>query len=302
MIEASAFIVCLDDCSPRDATERVNHLLVGEISNRWSDKSLQLVVCENGVSACICEHALIDGTTIRTLSDHLKQAIQSYSAEEQQRTKESTMIVDKLEECSFASSPEMDVRMEIIQRRFHDTAVQTEVEYFTCQELGETTLRRHSCPPKTGYQLIIQLASLDYFGYQPPSWETVSMRTFLKGRVDIIQAVLPPVALFCAAMRQPTSSIAERRALFHEAAKAYTNTATRVARGRGFAHHLYALQEVREADEEVPLLFRDPTYAKTRPTKLMTDCVEMPDSISEAMYAMPDPEHVFVHYEVDSDR
>jgi len=58
MIEAAAFVVCLDDGSPSTSTERCNRFLLGNPSNRWSDQSLQFVVCENGVSAYICEHSM----------------------------------------------------------------------------------------------------------------------------------------------------------------------------------------------------------------------------------------------------
>ena len=128
------------------------------------------------------------------------------------------------------------------------------------------------------------------------------MRSFHKGRVDIVQAVIPPVAAFCAAMCDSAVVASERRSLFHEAAKAYTNLVTRISRGRGFAHHLYALQEVCKDDEEIPQLFRDHIYAKTRPAKIMTDCVDWEGAISEGAYAMSDPEHVWVHYEVDDER
>ena len=101
------------------------------------------------------------------------------------------------------------------------------------------------------------------------------MRTFQKGRVDIFQTVLPSVADFCAAMRDGDRSVSKPmlRRQFQEAYKNLTTTLTRVSRGWGFAAHLYALQEVVRRDEDTSLLFIDPTYSKTKPANLMTDCV-----------------------------
>ncbi len=48
-------------------------------------------------------------------------------------------------------------------------------------------------------------------------------------------------------------------------------------------------------------LFRDPMYVKLRPGKTMTDCVDWEGAISEPGYAMEDPEHVWVLYEVGDD-
>ena len=308
MIEASAFIVCLDDGLPSTPTERSNHFLWGDVRNRWNDKPLQFAVCENGVSAYVCEHALVDGTTLRKLSNPIKQAIKQYEPTADLVHGPQSTTVARLEEYTFTSNADIDKQIERVEQRFHSSICKTEYVHFSCSSFGGSFLKLHNCAAKTGYQLVIQLASLLYFGYNPPSWETITMRTFDKGRVDIIQTVLPEVADFCTAVRSFSSSTStnlpktELRELFHKAAKAHTNAVTRISRGRGFAHHLYALQEVRNEGEEVPSLFKDPMYSKTRPGKIMTDCVDWEDAISEGGYAMPDPEHVWVHYQVDEER
>lgn len=312
MIEDSAFIICLDDGSPSTPTDRSNHFLWGDVRNRWNDKPLQFAVCENGVSAYVCEHSLIDGTTLRKLSNPIKQAIKQYNPETDLESGPYDATIAPLEEYTFASHAEIDDQISQVEQRFHSRMCKTEYVHFSCFAFGGSFLKLHNCPAKTGYQLVIQLASLLYFGYNPPSWETITMRTFYKGRVDLIQTILPEVANFCTAMcssaittaRTTTTetSKVDLRDLFHKAAKAHTSAVTRISRGRGFAHHLYALQEVRRDDEEVPSLFQDPTYNKTRPGKIMTDCVDWEDAISEGGYVMPDPEHVWVHYEVDDDR
>ena len=185
--------------------------------------------------------------------------------------------------------------------------------------LGSKFLRSHTCAPKSGYQLIIQLAALKYFGFQPPSWETVQMRSFRNGRAGMYQAVLQSVAEFCAAMQehphpltpsphsmsadqtQMETEMSHKRSLFDTAAKDHANLLASVYRGHGFTHHFYALQEVVRLDqgEVMPSLFTDPTYARTRPAKLMTDCAEWLESIQDGAFAMPDPDFVLVHYEID---
>ena len=301
MIEAAAFIVCLDDGSPSTSNERSAQICWGDISNRWSDKPLQFVICNNGVSAYICEHALIDAGTLRKLSESVKQAITEHEHEARCAVATNGDHTTDLEEYTFVANTDIENHIHRVQERFQASILKTEWNHFSCTDFGSSFLKSHRCGAKAGYQLVIQLASLYYFGYQPPSWETITMRAFHKGRVDIIQSVLPPVAEFCAAMRDGSAKATLRRELFYEASKAYTNAVTRISRGRGFAHHLYALQEVRKADEEEPMLFKDPIYAQTRPAKIMTDCVAWEGAISEGGFVMPDPEHVWVHYEVDED-
>ena len=59
-IEAATFIVCLDDASPGTLVERCYQFLYADGSNRWYDKTLQFVVCDNGVSASVHEHSSLD--------------------------------------------------------------------------------------------------------------------------------------------------------------------------------------------------------------------------------------------------
>ncbi len=304
LIDAAAFIICLDDGSPSNPTERANQFLVGEISNRWSDKILQFVVCENGASAYLCEHAIVDGGTVKQINESIKSAILNHGKETQceEATNDLDYDSDEIERYAFESNPEIDKNISRVQEHFNAAKPAIEYSHFACTSFGTTFLRNHRCAPKAGYQIVIQLASRRYFGYQPPSWETISMRPFYKGRVEIIQTALPPLFEFCASMQDKTRSASYRRSLSYEAAKALTNTMTRISRGGGFASHLYALQEVVEEGEELPLLFLDPTYANTRPRKIMTSSVPWQDSLQEAGFALPDPESLWVQYEVDNDR
>ncbi|KAI9689894.1 MAG: hypothetical protein M1822_009776 [Bathelium mastoideum] len=304
MIDAAAFLICLDDAAPSDATERSNHFLLADPSYRWSDKVLQFVVCSNGTSAYVCEHSSVDGTTFQQLNEALKVAIINY---EPRRTDLQNANGDhakpKLDKHIFEIDKDIESHIERVQQGYGVAIPKAEHAQYTYKKFGSNLLRTHYCSPKIGFQLVIQLASLLYFGHQPPSWETVCMRSFHKGRVDIFQTVLPSVARFCAAMQnpRPLESQSNLRQLFSEAAKSLTATLMRVSRGRGFAAHLYALQEVVGPDEEVPLLFRDPTYSRTRPAKIMTDCVPWQDVIQDGGFVMPDPDFVWVHYEVRED-
>lgn len=161
---------------------------------------------------------------------------------------------------------------------------------------------------------MIQLASLRYFGHHTPSWEPVQLRTFLEGRSDMYQAVLPTVAQFCAAMQDSSSPkgregvqdggqtrLARKRELFDLAAKQHSSVLARVSRGHGFNHHLTAMRELAIRTEDIPSFLDAPIYHRIRPGKLMTDCAEWFGEIQDGGMAMPDPEFVWVHYEIQKD-
>lgn len=64
LLQSGAVLVNLDDESPRSKTECGEIFLSGgekSGENRWFDKSIQLIVTNNGKSAALCEHSMMDG-------------------------------------------------------------------------------------------------------------------------------------------------------------------------------------------------------------------------------------------------
>jgi carnitine O-acetyltransferase len=61
-VEDALFVVALDlDSFPADAPEMADLVRLGNLENRWFDKSLQLVVSGNGRAALTFEHSAVDG-------------------------------------------------------------------------------------------------------------------------------------------------------------------------------------------------------------------------------------------------
>ena len=264
---------------------------------------MQFIICRNGVSGMVAEHSLIDGGSLQQLNECIAGAISRCSDNMQSNhISHCSESQAKVAEHSFIITPEIEAHVKRIQQQYAYNNLIAEANHFKCTTLGGSFLRKHNCTPKTRYQLIVQIASRLYFSYQPPSRETVSMRAFHKGRVDIMQVIVPEVADFCAAALDDSVPIEKRRTLFYDAVKAHNNNLVRVSRGRGFAGHLYALQEVIQDGEEQPALFANSIYAKTRPSKIMTDCTEWTNSmLQQGGWVMPDPEHVWIHYDVDDE-
>jgi hypothetical protein len=304
IVEAASFIVCLDDASPTGSTECFNQYLLSTSSNRWSDKSLQLVVCSNGLAGTVVEHSMLDGGSVEQLHAALINSVEAPIQIQSAQQGEIKLRPGAHNRLSVEINDEIakDIRRIEQTHSAISASMPSEVKHYSLSQFGGVFLRSHGCAPKTGWQITIQLASYIYFGYLQPSWETVTLRSFHKGRVDIIQAVQPSVFSFCSAALDSVISNSKKRLLFEEAAREYTATIMKASRGKGFVGHLYALQEVCEKDEKLPTLFeKGGMYSKTRPGKLMTDSVQ--SSLNrEAGWVMPDPEHVLVHYEVHDER
>ena len=323
LVEAAAFVVCLDDGRPETESERCNQFFLGDPASRWSDKSLQFVVCENGVSALVGEHSMLDGISARQLHNFINKTIVGYKHDQppvysqhpiglhqpvldlqHEQEMSSSKLHDLVEELTCATNSVIESQIDRIRATFKATFKPIDFTRFRTSAFGSAFLRSHACPVKSGYQIVIQLACLIYYGYNPPSWETVTMARFNKGRVDWNQAVQPATTRFCAAARDESILPMERRRLFLEAAGVHANTIMKIARGHGFKAHLHCLLGTLRDEEPIPALFRDTQWEATEvPSvkKVKTDCLEGM-MLQETAFLMPEPDCIFVHYEVEEDR
>ena len=328
MIEAAAFLVCFDDASPSTSTERVNQFLLSGPSNRWSDKSLQFVICSNSVCATVAEHAMLDGDTLNQLYFVVREAIQN-SSPSCSSTADVTNGISHItvqpaipEEHSFTLTPSLLSHISRLESTFHKEITPYEYTHHTFSSFGSTFLRSHKLAPKTTFQIIIQLASRLYFGVQHPCLEAVSMRAFHKGRLDFIQTTIPAVYDFCAAAattlesdssstypmpssgadeQQPQAQVPDNTSLRSKlltAVKSLTSLTTSTARGHGFRNHFLAMRQVLRADEDLPEFFKHPSFDLIGPGKISTDCIQWQGLVTEAGFHRPGEGKVWVHYEV----
>lgn len=58
------FVLCLDDASPDNESQVIHFTLTGDYKCRWPDKSLNMVMFENGVPGGICDVSYVVLNTI----------------------------------------------------------------------------------------------------------------------------------------------------------------------------------------------------------------------------------------------
>jgi carnitine O-acetyltransferase len=72
-IESSTLLLCLDDTAPMTREEMAHTCWHGLGKNRWYDKSIQLIVCDNGRAGFLGEHSMMDATTPASFCDYIIQ-------------------------------------------------------------------------------------------------------------------------------------------------------------------------------------------------------------------------------------
>lgn len=295
--------MCLDSSKPSGPEERFRHFLLGN-ENRWYDKTLQIVVCANGVSATLCEHSGLDGLSIEPLSDFINIALK-----ESENQDNSVCVPAAADEGSFQPQT-LSISIDQATRErvtFLQESALTISDNFTFASttvsgFGNDFFIARKCPVQSGIQISIQLASRLFFNYSPSAIETVSMAMFRKGRVEVHHVQDEAMMKFIDTACDEGSGVprATVRARAYDAAKAHARRLRHTSKGQGFGRHLLAMEWMVKEGEEIPELFRDPAYVQSKAARVVTSTFRT--GWVEGGFVYPVPESILVYVEIKDGR
>ncbi|OQN97876.1 hypothetical protein B0A48_16187 [Cryoendolithus antarcticus] len=258
-IQAASFVVCLDDAAPVTLTERAHQYWHGDGSNRWFDKPLQFIINENGTSGFMGEHSMMDGTPTHRLNDYVNMVI----------------FNNKLDfdnpELRSELPPPTPIRFHLSKENVADIATATafhtkqiaqhELRVEAYQGYGKGMMKKFKCSPDAYVQMIIQLAYYKFYGKNRPTYESAATRKFQQGRTETCRSVSDESVAFCTAMQSPSASPEECREKFLQAVSAHVEYISAAGDGKGVDRHLFGLKKLLKEGEELPEIFKDPSYA-----------------------------------------
>lgn len=294
-IQRSAFIICLDESSPESAEERARQVHFGDGSNRWFDKSIQYIVCSNGISGVLADHTGLDAPTVADINLRIASAIRDYDPNSVIQ-KSQALPFRKVVHTSFAG---YQSNIQRVQVSYRETIAKRQ-HFFTSLQFGSSFMREYKVPPNSAFQLVVQLAARYFFGYVPACWETVLQTIFHKGRVEINQVVSIEVAEFVTAAADETTPLSLCRQKLIEAARRHSGNILAATRSGGFDRFLSLLREIGKDGEKDPELYKDPPYTRSRPRKIMSSCFKT--HMAENGCVQRDDDSIWLHFEVESDR
>ncbi|ESZ98068.1 hypothetical protein SBOR_1599 [Sclerotinia borealis F-4128] len=295
-IEAAAFIVCLDDATPEAPSQRFSQFLFGNGSSRWYDKSLQFVVCKNGISASVCEHSVLDGITVEYLHEFINKAIIEHQSSSHIKgvIASESFATYTFELLHLSTNSALEYRTQQVHQNLQQTTSKYTFAHLDLTSLSLNFLSQKGIPTQSGIQLALQLAYLRFFAHSPPALETVSLAQFRQGRVEVHHIITPLMAQFLITNKHAVNI--HSRDLLYAAAKEHAKSLTRASKGRGFSRHLLAMEWMVREGEKIPAFFHDPVYARMKPEKVLTSCFTT--GWQEGGFVYPFPGSVLVYFEV----
>lgn len=278
-VDSAVFCLCLDDDRVTDLVQLSHNMLHGDGTNRWYDKSFNLILAADGTAAIHFEHAWGDGVAVlRFLNEVFKDSTQSpaITPQSQPARTNSAAAVQKL---SFQLNDTLKTGISSAKKKFDATMKTLTIDIVQFQRGGKEFIKQQKLSPDSVAQLAFQMAFLRQYGQTVATYESCSTAAFKHGRTETIR----PASTFtkrCAEafVKAPTKhSAAELRQMIAECSKYHNQLTKEAAMGQGFDRHLFALRYLAAARGlGLPELYQDPAYGKINHNILSTSTLTSP--------------------------
>ncbi|PVU98865.1 hypothetical protein BB559_001215 [Furculomyces boomerangus] len=277
MIESSAFLLSLDDNSPKTYSELSKACYTSDGLNRFYDKCFQVLVFANGRYGFNGEHSLTDGTTDVRLSRYFVSEVEKYFSSQEN-------INAPPGESDLPTSLEFDYNITLkhfIRRAwsyFDHYTFRQEVSATRYTRFGKNTIKKFKVSPDSFAQMAVQLAYYRLYDHFVATYESASTRAFAKGRTETSRSISEASMAWCRAMmdedpRQMAGeeiSDAEKAGMLRQAIKAQSEYTAAAARAMGIDRYFMGLRRCILPGEEWPELFHDNAFKKSSYWQLST--------------------------------
>ncbi|KAM9108779.1 carnitine O-palmitoyltransferase 2, mitochondrial isoform 3-T3 [Megaptera novaeangliae] len=296
-VDSAVFCLCLDDFPIKDLVHLSHNMLHGDGTNRWFDKSFNLIIAKDGTAAVHFEHAWGDGVAVlRFFNEVFKDSTQApaVTPRSQPANTDSSVAVQKL---NFKLNDALKTGISAAKEKFDATMKTLTIDYIQFQRGGKEFLKKQKLSPDSVAQLGFQMAFLQQYGQTVATYESCSTAAFKHGRTETIR----PASIFTkrcseAFVREPSKHSAGELQQMMAKCSTYHNQLTKEAAmgetgfgehalrpccpqhwGQGFDRHLFALRYLGAAKGiDLPELYLDPAYRQINHNILSTSTLSSP--------------------------
>ena len=259
-IESASFVVCLDDASPVTREERAHQYWHGDGQNRYYDKPIQFIICDNGVSGFIGEHSMMDGTPTHRLNDYVNDVIFNNKVDHGAAASANRSLPDP-SEVVFTINTLVTEDVKTAIQSFDNVIGEHELSVFAFKGYGKGLIKKFKCSPDAYVQMLIQLAYYKNFGVCRPTYESAATRRFQLGRTETCRSVSIESLDFVKTFEDPSATPEAKIAAARKAFNAHVKYISDASAGKGVDRHLFGLKKALEPNQEVPAIFKDPMFS-----------------------------------------
>ncbi|XP_055875750.1 choline O-acetyltransferase-like isoform X3 [Biomphalaria glabrata] len=288
VLENCLFLLCLDKatvptgpCSLGDMfddmTARTHHIIHGQgvhsnSANRWMDKTIQLIVSEDGTCGINMEHSVAEGIALTHMIEH------AFNFIGKEKITLETTEVNKLPQpkCLLWNlTPQSLEDIQLAKESVDSMVEDFDLTVFKFNSYGREFVKSQNMSPDAYIQLALQLTYYKIHGSLTSTYESASVRRYRQGRVDVIRANSPAALAWVKAMLGQTEATEEEKLhLLTEAIQWQQDYMLQTILGHGIDLHLLGLREAaNELGIPTPEVFKDPSYKELNTFRVSTSQV-----------------------------
>lgn len=285
-IQRSIFIVCLDKPVPQVSEDVYRNQVAGQMlhgggsklnsGNRWFDKTLQLIVAEDGSCGLVYEHAAAEGPPVVALVDHVIEYTKKSEV-----SRSPVVPLPMPQKLRFNITPEIKSDIEKAKQNISIMIQDLDLTVATFHHFGKDFPKSEKISPDAFIQMALQLAYYRTYGQVCATYESASLRMFHLGRTDTIRSASIDSRAFVKAMDDSSVPEHQKVEMLRKAVQAHRAYTDIAIRGEAFDRHLLGLKlQAIEDLVSMPDIFMDTSYAiamhfnlSTSQVPAKTDCV-----------------------------
>ncbi|MEA3507724.1 MAG: choline/carnitine O-acyltransferase, partial [Synergistota bacterium] len=233
-IESAVFSLSLDNFSPGTKEAAARTLLHGDTGNRWFDKSIQFIVCANGVAGLNFEHSHLDGSPMARL-------VRFVTGKEPEPSVVTAHFSPSIRNLPLHISTELRKTITDADKATRRSDSNTLMRHLEFKSFGKEDIKRRGISPDAFIQIALQLAQHRTWGKIYSVFESVMLRSFLHGRTEAMRPLSIESKAFVTSMTDPGASDETREKLLRLAGEKHVKRIKRCMAGEGVEGHLHAL-------------------------------------------------------------
>lgn len=262
LIEESIMVVTLEDTSPKNETEMFQDAIAGNPTNRWFDKSVNLIAFKNGLMGSNNDHAPIDGMANVVVTYYIDCCVK-----ENKGVWNGSQDVRKLplpEKLNFYLNDHLYQGIKEAKDMYLESAKLFDCKVVDYNKYGRQFVRAFNLHPDTHMQLTLQYTYYKLYGKPAPTYETGTTRVYWHGRTETIRSCTMEALQWIKAMADPLLSPSEKLNLMLEAAEKHNQLRSEAQKNQGCDRHLLGLYLIAmEEGVSIPQLFLEPAFVKS---------------------------------------
>ncbi|MEM9218997.1 MAG: choline/carnitine O-acyltransferase [Cyanobacteria bacterium P01_F01_bin.150] len=269
LLDSALFVVCLDDTIPSNQTERSANTLFGR-SNRWYDKTIQLIVTPDGRLSLNMEHSPIDGYAINRMGLELQQTLQHFAAiatAQEIPPPPSTPVPTKLH---WDHNPVTLSEIKRAQATINSLNDQYEVSVVELPGIGYDSISKSQINSIEAIaQLVIQLAYARLQGRLANIYQPIHTRYYCYGRTEAMRSATLDADRWIQSVLEE-APLEKQQFLLKAAIKKHIQRELDCSEGKGVDRHLTALYTLAATSGLSCPLFESDGFKALKQTILFT--------------------------------